>query len=146
MDNYKRTGIEFIIFAHLIRREMDKNGHKKCVNGMTMNNAKLISYIFRHRNCDIFQKDLEDAFSLRPPTVSRSLKQLEEQGFIVRLPLERDSRLKKITLTEKSQKISESFEEVVSDIFQKMTKGIPQDEMDEFIRTLRKMKKNLMEE
>lgn len=143
MDDFTQMGMEFITFANLIRREMDMCGSHQCLKGMKTPNAKFLGYLFQHRNKDVFQKDLEEAFSIRPSTVSRSLKNLEEQGYIVRTAASCDSRLKRITLTEKSEKISEFCNSVFAEILKKMTDNIPDAEIEALLKTMRKMKENL---
>ncbi|MBQ8297949.1 MAG: winged helix-turn-helix transcriptional regulator [Ruminococcus sp.] len=146
MENKKIELLEFVAFANVIRRESEKYCHHDCTKEISVPNAKFLAYLYQHQNEDVHQKDLEEAFSVRPSTVSRSLKLLEEQGYVIRTASVYDSRLKKITLTEKSLKIVDSFENVLGNVFGKMTKGIPQEELDGFFETLEKMKRNLLGE
>ncbi|HJJ63555.1 MAG TPA: MarR family transcriptional regulator, partial [Methanocorpusculum sp.] len=53
---------------------------------------------------DIFQKDIEQTFTLRRSTVSGVLSSMEEAGLIIRERVESDARLRKITATEKGKK------------------------------------------
>jgi len=143
--NYKNLGQDMISLMNLIKREMDNNCDTSCVKGITFPNARFVVYLMHNQDKDVYQKNLEEAFSLRPPTVSRSLKMLEEQGYIIRTASAYDSRLKKITLTEKSMKISESFEKSMADALRKMTVGISDEELSAFSAALSKMKRNLSE-
>ena len=51
---------------------------------------------------DVFQKDLEEEFGIRPSTATELLKQMEKNGLITREAAAHDNRLKKIVLTEKA--------------------------------------------
>ncbi len=53
----------------------------------------------------IYQKDIEEAFGIRPSSATGLLQALEQQGFIRREPVSLDGRLKKIVFTEKAQEI-----------------------------------------
>lgn len=63
--------------------------------------GRVIRFLYRHRQEDIFQKNLEKCFSVRSSTMTSIIAALEEDGFICREKSNLDSRLKKITLTEK---------------------------------------------
>jgi DNA-binding MarR family transcriptional regulator len=141
--DYKIMGLKIHTFANIVKREMDKDRSQHCEKMLSVPHAKFLSYLIRHKNKDVYQKNLEEAFSLRPPTVSRSLKALEQQGYITRTPGEHDCRLKKIKLTEKTLAISDSLEDSMKGILQKMVKGISDEELEAFFGTLDKMKSNL---
>lgn len=51
---------------------------------------------------DIFQKDLEIEFCIRPPTATGILRTMEKNGLIERSASQQDGRLKKIVLTDKA--------------------------------------------
>ena len=63
--------------------------------------GRVIRYLYRHRDEDTFQKILEKRFSVRSSTMTSIIAALENDGFICREKSNVDSRLKKITLTEK---------------------------------------------
>ena len=85
-----------------------------------------IRYFYENRNKDIFQRDFEKKFSIRRSTASRMLKTMEQKGFIERLSVESDARLKKIVLTEKAvqnhEKIIESIKKREKLVVQKSLK------------------------
>lgn len=141
--NYKSMEMEMTTFINLIKRELDCSGRKTCFEAPVIPNAKFLVYLIHNQDRDVFQKDFEEAFSLRPSTISRSLRMLEEQGWIDRTVSPYDSRLKKITLTEKSLSLTDSFENALKNVFQKMMRDIPDDELESFFGTLSKMKANL---
>lgn len=143
MDKLNSSGIELLAFANAFRREMAMSGHKKCVGDISPPNAKFIFYLYQSQGKDVFQKELEEAFSVRPSTVSRSLKLLENKGYIIRVPMEYDTRLKKIILTEKSWQLYSEAQNSMLEIFNKMTHNIPEEELKCFISTVQKMKNNL---
>ena len=60
-----------------------------------------LHYLRQHKGKDVFQKDLEVAFSISGATATNILKVMEKDGLITRLPMEKDARLKKLQMTEK---------------------------------------------
>lgn len=52
---------------------------------------------------DVYQKDIEEEFQIRKPTVTGILKLMEKNGFIHRESVERDARLKRIVPTKKAE-------------------------------------------
>jgi DNA-binding MarR family transcriptional regulator len=147
MVNNKNLYSEFIGLSHIIKREMSKSLENiRKFSGLTVSGTKIISYLFRHGDDEIYQKDLEAAFSVRPSTISRSLKKLEEQGYIARQLTSSDFRLRRIILTEKAMEINDTFNSVLEEVFGRMTDGMAEDETELFIDMLKKMKRNLGEE
>ena len=139
----KDKGMQILKFANLMRRELDMNNHRKCIKGIPMSNVKFILFLWHNQDKDIYQKTIEEAFSIRPSTVSRSLKALEEDGYITRTTMEHDSRLKKITLTTKAIEMHSNATDDMSELFRKMTINISNDEIQAFMKTLKKMCENL---
>lgn len=54
---------------------------------------------------DLYQKDIEEEFQIRKPTVTGILKLMEKNGYIYRESAKQDARLKQIIPTEKAEKI-----------------------------------------
>ncbi len=58
-----------------------------------------------HTKSDVFQKDIEAEFGLRPPTATALLKELEQRGLIRKEPVSYDARKKKIVVTEEALQV-----------------------------------------
>ena len=71
----------------------------------TDGNANIIMYLDRHRDREVFQHDIESCFRITRSTASRVLTRMERKGLIVRQPVARDARLKRIVLTEQADRI-----------------------------------------
>jgi len=65
--------------------------------GLTGGVGRSLHYILIHDGDgeDVFQKDLEKEFSLKASSASDIIKKLEQKGYIIRVPVEHDARLKK---------------------------------------------------
>ncbi|WP_125567197.1 MarR family winged helix-turn-helix transcriptional regulator [Companilactobacillus insicii] len=78
--------------------------------GLTSVQISIIDYVSREENKkDIFQKDVESEFNIRRATATSALKLMEERDLIVRVPMKKDARLKRIILTPKSHILSKKI-------------------------------------
>lgn len=71
-------------------------------------NGWIIKYIFSSKRA-VYQRDLEKEFGINRSSASKSVDALVERGLVIREHIPEDGRLKKLTLTEKGQKIAEQF-------------------------------------
>jgi len=94
---------------------------------------------------DVFQKDIEDEYSIRSSTATELLKQMEKNGLIVREPVPYDSRLKKIVLTEKALTYRHQVVEDLSDLEETLIRDIPEGKLAVFFEVIEKMMDNLSE-
>lgn len=88
---------------NLIKRYFEFSSNRKQIDQATGNNGWIISYLGDHVSEDIFQKDIEDHFTITRSTASKVLSLMEQKGLILRLSVSQDARLKKIVLTQKAQ-------------------------------------------
>lgn len=89
--------------AQMLERMCDGNAR---MTGLTGSQARLLCFLsIVTLNEEVFQKDIEEVFGIRPSSATGLLQALEQQGFIRRAPVARDARLKKIVLTPKAEKI-----------------------------------------
>lgn len=98
-----------------------------------------------HTKSDVFQKDIEAEFGLRPPTATALLKELEQRGLIRKEPVSYDARRKKIVVTEKALKYKDCVLKGLDKLNQKLIAGISEEEMQVFFSVTDKMLKNLAE-
>ena len=94
---------------------------------------------------DIFQKDIEQTFTLRRSTVSGVLSSMEDAGLIIRERVESDARLRKITATEKGKKQHSLIKSELSAIEYQITAGLSDEEITAFLHTAEKIKRNLLQ-
>lgn len=102
-----------------------------------------LGYIWTHKDEDVFQRDLEQEFSIRRATATGILQLMEKNGYIIRTTSERDARLKKITLTDKAHKIHKYSMAQIKNIEEQMRSGISERELNIFFDVLDKIKVNL---
>ena len=62
--------------------------------GLSTGQPKVLSYLMRHESC--LQKELAEAFDIRPATISHILSNMEEKGLIYRQASPGHRRLRRI--------------------------------------------------
>ncbi len=78
--------------------------------GITSSQCEVLDYLFSSGKEEVTQRDIEKALNLRNPTVTGILKRLDERGFILSVPSNKDRRCKNIYLTEKAYDIQKRME------------------------------------
>ena len=109
-------------------------------------NGWAIAYFYENSDKDIFQKDFEEKFSIRRSTASKILKTMEQKGFIERVSVENDARLKKIVLTEKAIEIHQKITKEIEIRENRLRKGVSEEELKVFFDVISKFSNNMEEE
>ena len=110
---------------------------------LTRMQSSTIRYLIENEDQDVFQKDYERDFSITGATATNILKLMEKDGIIERVPLERDARLKKLTLTEKGYRLDEKVRENIDHLEAAFRNGLTEEELTIFSGILDKMTQNL---
>lgn len=92
---------------------------------------------------DIFQKDIEEEYSLRPSSATEILKKMEQNGLIHREPTSYDGRLKKIIPSEKAIHYQKQVITDLTKLEHDLTKDIDPEQLEIFFQVMEKMLKNL---
>lgn len=94
---------------------------------------------------DVFQKDIEEEYSIRPSTATELLKQMEKNGLILRQPVPYDNRLKRIVLTDKALTYRKQVVEDLTVLEETLVSGISEEDLEVFFNVIEKMMDNLSE-
>jgi DNA-binding MarR family transcriptional regulator len=103
----------------------------------------VIRYLYQNADKDIYQKDIEEALTIRRSTATNILNLMEKKQLISREPMLHDKRLKKIVLTEKGTSLHESMLLEAEQIENQLLYGLSEEETRLFIEILGKIKKNI---
>ncbi|EHJ00893.1 regulatory protein MarR [Clostridium sp. DL-VIII] len=99
MDKEVHIGKKINILAKRIHRKIDKEASQYGITGVQ---GRILGFIyFKSKERDIFQKDIEEELDIRRSSVTSVLQLMEKNGFVDRVSVSEDARLKKIILTEK---------------------------------------------
>ncbi len=115
--------------------------------GITGARGNILDYILlESEKHNVYQKDIEKEFGLRPSTATEVLKNLEDEELIVRIPDEEDARFKKIVFTDKAEKIKSILRQEIERTEEILLRGITPEEKEIFLKITEKMLKNLESE
>lgn len=137
-------GYEIKALSNLLRRKIWGTFAKPTCESLTEIEGMVLGFLFHNQDREIFQKDIETTFCIRSSTASRLLKQLEDGGFIERHPGSTDARLKQVVVTPKATALYQQIEQRIVDVEAILARGVSPEELDQFMKTLQKLKQNLL--
>lgn len=154
MDKDDLIGHEIKMLSNLIKRHIDSNiarhngidsegNSDRSNHELTGMQSLIIKYLYYNDSKDVFQRDIEKKFSIRRSTSTRILQLMEKKGLIKRTSVDYDARLKKLKLTQKSIEMKRMIEQDIDELEMKMRQGISEEEMNVFMKTIRKIRKNV---
>lgn len=108
-------------------------------------NSHILFYLYNNADKKIYQKDIEEAFSIRRSTATGVLQRMEKSGLIVRTACGFDARLKTIELTSKALLLLRQIEKSLDETETIVRKGISENDLDIFFKVAKKMIKNMEE-
>lgn len=110
---------------------------------VTAVNGRIIMYLYHHREEDIFQKDIENEFSIRRSTSSSIISLMEKKGYIERVFVAHDARLKKLVLTDKALQLCDIIHTNTMEFEKNIRNGISEEELKIFYSVLDKIVDNI---
>lgn len=113
--------------------------------GITSSQCAVLDYLFESRKEEVTQRDIEKGLSLKNPTVTGLLKRLEEKGFILTVPNNKDRRCKNIYLTEKAYDIQKRMEMDRKKLDKMLTLGMNKKEVAALEKMLNRVLYNIAE-
>ncbi len=143
MQKRNDIGFKIRMLSNLIKRDVEKSRRQMGITLPKGINGWAISYFYDNMEKDIFQKDFETEFSIRRSTASNILKTMEQNGFLERVNVPYDARLKKIILTEKAINIHKTVIKSIEKREKLLRKGLSKEEIDVFLKTLSKITANM---
>lgn len=142
MNQLSRSAARYVgKLSNKIRRKIDSFSSKKNLSG---SQGKVLHFILAQTE-DVFQKDIEEEYSLRPSSATELLKQMEKNGLIRREQTAYDARLKRIIPTEKAEAFKDQVIEDLTTLEEEITRGIDPEKLEIFYQVVEQMMKNLSE-
>ena len=127
--------------SNKLRRKFDMLSSRKEFSG---SQGRTLRFLLSQTE-DIYQKDIEEEYSIRPSTATQLLKQMEKNGLIIREPEAYDNRLKKIVVTDTALLYKQQVIEDLTTLEETLIKGISETDLQVFFRVTEKMMDNLSE-
>ena len=125
--------------SNMLRRKMNEFS---AFTDLTFAQSRALYFILRNSE-EIYQKDIEEEYMLRPPTASELLKSMEQIGLLRRESSAADGRRKRIVLTDKALVQKELVEKEIIALEECLTSGISPQDMETFFRVTEQMLSNL---
>ncbi len=130
----------------LIHNQIKKLMEPKCeANGgkLTAMHRWTMDFLEARTDMNVYQRDIEAAFSISRATASNMLKTMESRGLVARVPVAHDARLKKVVLTEKACRIKRQAKTDIWEMERQLIRGISEEELAVLHRCLDRMLTNL---
>ncbi len=148
MEQDKRIGIQIRNTNNMIRRFITNQPTSKVMDKMTGTNTWLIAYIAEQtdKGKDVFQRNIEETFGITRSCVSKVISLMEQKGFIERMEVDYDARLKKLVLTEEAAKYAADMKKDAVEMEKKIVTGFSDDEKAKLSEFLERIMANLESE
>lgn len=142
MISYERNAARFVSkLSNKIRWRLDELSIDK---RFSSSQRRVLAYLLvQDPQRDMFQKNIEEEYCIRPASATTLLKHMEANGLITRSAVSYDGRLKKITVTKKGRSYQEQLMKDLAILDADITKGIPQEDLEIFYRVMEKMLDNI---
>jgi len=143
--NTDRIVLELRSLNNMIRRYFESSSRRREIESVTGNNGWIIGYLADHQGQDIYQRDIEEHFTITRSTTSKVLSLMEQKGLIQKQAVAQDARLKRIVLTPKAWDIREIMLEDRNQLEETLLQGFQPEEKAAMLAYLRRMKENISE-
>jgi DNA-binding MarR family transcriptional regulator len=141
MDKEEFIGRKINIFTNRVNRKINKEVAKYGITGIQ---GMILGFVHhKSQKRDIFQKDIEEVFDVRRSSVTSVLQLMEKNGYIERVSVCEDARLKKITLTEKGIEVQRKVHDSIVKIEKYLRDELSDDEMYILIHLLDRLSKKI---
>ncbi len=125
----------------LSRIHSQKLLEKLISTGLTSSQWPVIAHLLFYGEST--QAEISKQLAIEPPTVSKTLYNMESMGWITRIIDLNDKREKKVTLTDKARKAAPLWIKSIDDLQKQVLTGIPNEDIAVFDRVLDKLIENL---
>lgn len=136
-------GHELKAIDHLMQRQMLKSAADHGVDKVTLMHGWIICYLKKNADRDVYQKDIETQFSISRSTVTNIVKCMEKKGYIERVSVDSDARLKKLVLTDTGRETGETIHEVIVSNEERLGSLLTEQEREQLIALLHKLRDGL---
>lgn len=142
----RHLGLEVHRLEKLMARQRGYSAAHQDADRQTGMHGYLLRYLYENQERDVFQRDIEKAFSISRSSVTVTLQLMEKNGLIRRESVAQDARLKRIVLTQKARDLHQQIEADILAFESNLARGISEEEQEVFLRVAKKMQENLRED
>ena len=142
----RHLGLEVHRLEKLMARQRGYSAAHQDADRQTGMHGYLLRYLYENQERDVFQRDIEKAFSISRSSVTVTLQLMEKNGLIRRESVAQDARLKRIVLTQKARDLHRQSEADSLAFESNLARGLSEEEQEVFLRVAKKMQENLRED
>lgn len=119
------------------------NYHDKQLSkhGLTTSQVVVLAQLWE--NDGLTQKEIQEKLEIKPASISGIVDLLVSKGWIIRKTDEKDGRVKRLYITEKSKNIQSECLEILLKVEEKLTKGFTEEEKVIFLSWIKRMHANM---
>ena len=128
---------------NLISRRVNHYSRLNGVEDVTAMHGWILAFLYECRDQEVFQRDVERAFSITRSTVTNILQLMEKKGYIRRVSVPQDARLKRLVLTEEGARAHQQIMLSLRQTDQCIASLLTEEENAELLRLLNKLRAGL---
>lgn len=137
----ENLGLEVRILSNMIYNKLNQMTME--TENLTIHQCWILQHLTDNAGREIYQKDIEQLFSIKRSTANQMLRTMESRGFIRRTVSDEDARRNILTVTEEGITACEHLVKNMYQFVLKLHGDIPKEELEQFQATLRKLWKNM---
>lgn len=144
-----RLPIELYKLTNVMMREAQNALSSHCEEtdvelvGFTCINGWIMHYLYNHQEDDIFQRDIEQEFSITRSTASKIIRLMEKKDLLSAESVPEDARLKKLALKQHSNTYRLVMRQVMNSLEGQMLRDFSTEELQQMMDFLKRMQDNL---
>ncbi len=138
----ERIGFEIRTLSNLIQRKINQMVAEE-EDTLTAYQLWVLEFLMGRGEEETVQRDIEEKFSIRRSTASHMLTLMENNGYIKRLPVPQDARMKRIVATPMGAKAHERMRDRLRRFEAMLNDGMTDAQLGEFLRMIRKFEQNI---
>jgi len=130
---------------HALRRRAERIAANRLPEDVSVMNGWIINFIHEQQaeGHDVYQRSVEREFGITKSAVSRSIKLMEEKGYVRQERGTEDARLRRLVLTPKAEAFSAALREDFEHLEASLVEGFSPDEITRLNDYLSRMLANL---
>ncbi len=137
--------ITFVLrsISNLLMRATVQQAKKSDIDNFTIMHGWILGYLCEHKASDVYQRDIERQFSITRSAVTSIVKNMESLGYIKRIEVEHDARLKKLVITDEGELMHRKIIGLMQRMDEEIKCGISQEDYNSFLKVCQHVKNNL---
>ncbi len=143
MEHQDEISFQVRTLSHLIKHMVDRTAFVSGEVPVTGMQGWIMGFLYENREKDVFQRDLQNHFSVRRSTVTGILQLMEKNGLIIRRTVDWDARLKKLELTPKALEMHERVGRGIQQTEAALSAMLSPGEKETFLRLCEKIKNGI---